>query len=404
MNRALKDMLVWAGTHVPYYQSYFQSMDRIPEEMELDDFPLIKKDIYIKNPAQFLAENFDKQSLKYASTSGTTMMPLKVVKTQKDYYTQLKNMWSYRTSEYGIKTNTKHLNLYFFNERPEISYISSNGISFNINTSKMDIDWFLSHIDFIEDFKPEYIIAYTGGFMRLLAFYENCSRRLPESIRHIEFIGEPLMNYQLQMVKTFTTAQLIINYSSTEVLGIAISCKQGHMHCIDKNVVVEIMKNGNTCGYGQEGDIVLTSIFAKAMPFIRYQIGDIGILRKGSGCSCGNTNDIIEITKGRVVDYIELYNGERIHSVVLCNIIEDISFVLNNCIFCFQIKQVSDSQIDIYLSFRDSLGFLLPPFKMQFLKKVRNIIHANIFWNFHLVSMLEPSGQMKAAHFRNERQ
>ncbi len=403
MRRDLKDILVWTSTNVPYYQSYFQSMGKKPEELELDDFQLVIKDMYIKNHEQFQAEGLDKQSLKYASTSGTTMMPLKVVKTQMDYYTQLKNMWSYRTSEYGIKTSTKNLNLYFFNERPETSYISGNGITLNINTSKMDIDWFLSNVDFIEDFKPEYVMAYTGSFMRLLAFYEKCSRRLPKSIRNIEFIGEPLMNYQLQVVNSFTDAQVILNYSSTEVLGIAISCKQRHMHCIDKNVVVEIMKNGSTCGYGQEGDIVLTSIFSKAMPFIRYKIGDIGVLRNGNECSCGNTNDIIEITKGRSIDFIELYNGERIHSIVLCNIIEDISFILKNCVFRFQIKQTSVYQIDIYLSFRGGLDFLLPAFRKQFSKKVKNVINADILWGFHVIPILEPLEQAKIIHFQKEK-
>jgi phenylacetate-CoA ligase len=33
-----------------------------------------------------------------------------------------------------------------------------------------------------------------------------------------------------------------------------------------------------TLPYGQEGRIVVTSLFNKAHPFIRYDIGDIGIL------------------------------------------------------------------------------------------------------------------------------
>jgi phenylacetate-CoA ligase len=267
----------------------------------------------------------------------------------------------------------------------------------------MDTDWFVSNVNLIIEFEPEYVIAYTGGFMRLLAFYEMYSYMLPQSIKYIEFIGEPLMDYQVQVLKTFTNAQVIMNYSCTEVLGLAVSCRQGHMHCIGKNAVIEIMQNGSLCSYGQEGDIVLTSKFSKAMPFIRYQIGDIGLLRKGSDCSCGNSNDILEITKGRSVDYIELYNGERIHSIVLCSIIEHISFIMKNCIFRFQIKQVSDSQIDIYLSFRDGFDLLLPAFKKQFLTKVKYVINADILWDFHVISMVELLDPMKTTHFQKER-
>ncbi|WP_042199114.1 phenylacetate--CoA ligase family protein [Paenibacillus camerounensis] len=394
--------LAWACMHVPFYRHYFQDRGISPDQLQLQNFPVVDKALYLNEPEQFLSESVSEAQLKYSLTSGTTMMPLKVVKTQQDYYTQMKNIWSYRSAEYGLRTDTKCLNLFFFNERQEISYLSDRGTTFNINTSLMDLEWFEEQADEIENFSPTYVIAYTGGFMRLLAFYEKHSRVFPETIRYIEFIGEPLLQYQREIITLFTAAHLTENYSSTEVMGIALSCRQGHLHCISRNAVVEIMNRGRTCQYGEEGDVVLTSLFSKAMPFIRYQIGDIGLLRKGNECSCGNPNDIIELTKGRAADFIELYSGERIHSVILCNVIENISCSLNNCIFKFQFRQLSSSHIDIGLSFRTGLELMFVPFKMLFLKRIKSVIYAEIIWEFHMESVLELNEHKKSMHFLRE--
>jgi phenylacetate-CoA ligase len=46
-----------------------------------------------------------------------------------------------------------------------------------------------------------------------------------------------------------------------------------------ETLFVEILDdNNNVLPYGQEGRIVITSLFNKAHPFIRYDIGDVGIL------------------------------------------------------------------------------------------------------------------------------
>ena len=37
-------------------------------------------------------------------------------------------------------------------------------------------------------------------------------------------------------------------------------------------------ENNQPVPYGKEGKVVITSLYNKAHPFIRYEIGDVGIL------------------------------------------------------------------------------------------------------------------------------
>ena len=66
--------------------------------------------------------------------------------------------------------------------------------------------------------------------------------------------------------------------------------------------------------YGEEGRIVITSLYNKAHPFIRYDIGDIGILSKDSTLKTpilekllGRTNDIAILPSGKKAAGLTFY-------------------------------------------------------------------------------------------------
>lgn len=375
----LKRMLEWSVNNVPFYNEHLNNKC----ENKYTDFPIVDKMSYLVDPKSFMAFDPQKTSLMHFSTSGTTGTPLKVVKTVEDYNAQVKNLWKYRAKMYGIFPFTKTLNLYLYNSQ-KLSGLSADQHTYYLNISELDMQHFLEVVDEIDDFQPEYILAFTSSILRLFAFYKKSNKPIPRSIRIIECVGEPLRNYQKAFMESLCNATVVLNYSSTEVLGMALSCPCGHMHLISENVMVEIEENQRICCQYEEGNIIITSLHSKAMPFIRYRIGDRGRLIPGKTCSCGNHSDIIEITGGRTSDFIELSKNQRIHSVVLCNVIERISYQLNDCILQFQIKQLSNDELQISLCFKENRKLLLPIFKTLFLSKISNIIDLkSIKWFFN---------------------
>ena len=74
----------------------------------------------------------------------------------------------------------------------------------------------------------------------------------------------------------------------------------------DTNLYVEVLDNkNNILPYGKEGRIVITDLFNKAHPFIRYDIGDIGIINEVDGVP------ILEKIIGRKEDYVILPSGRK---------------------------------------------------------------------------------------------
>mgnify|MGYP001005596188 CR=1 FL=1 len=398
MKKELTDMLSWAITHVPYYINIACTENLDP--CNISSFPIVNKDLYLRNPNEFVSNDIDTNHLQTSATSGTTGMPLKVVKTRSDYYTQLKNLWMKRSSMHGVKPLCTYINIGIFNNSPEISHLSENGKCMNINASMVTEEWFAKAKENIENMQPEYVLSYTSGLLKFLSLYEASSTRLPPSIKVIELIGEPMLDFQRKIIESFTQALIIQNYSATELLGIAISCQYGHMHCIDENALLEIFDGDRKCGYDEEGEIIITSVYSKAMPFIRYKIGDFGKIIKQSVCPCQNQGDIIQITKGRTVDFLELYNGKSLHSIILFSAIEDTSFLLRNCIYSFKVVQQSNRMIEINLCFKKGYEKYFKPFQMVFQKKIKAIIDdKNIEWVFRTYSYLDERNEGKIKLF-----
>jgi phenylacetate-CoA ligase len=60
-----------------------------------------------------------------------------------------------------------------------------------------------------------------------------------------------------------------------------------------------------------QGRIIATGFACYGMPFIRYDVGDIGIWKQAS-CACGRESKVLVGVVGRVEDYVVTPEGSRI--------------------------------------------------------------------------------------------
>ncbi len=142
-----------------------------------------------------------------------------------------------------------------------------------------------------------------------------------DKIMYVELFGETLFNHQKEKIKSVFKCPIRNMYGCHEIWAIAYECSCGNLHILENNVILEITdKEGKNIGYNQEGEIVLTSLIQKSMPFIRYKIGDRGKIMR-SECLCGRTSDILELSAARIADDIVLADGRRVSSIVFLHIL-----------------------------------------------------------------------------------
>jgi phenylacetate-CoA ligase len=111
-------------------------------------------------------------------------------------------------------------------------------------------------------------------------------------------------------------------YSAYEVLNVYFECGQGRCHLAEDRVHVEIVDEaGDPLPDGTEGRVLVTAFMERAMPLVRYALGDAGIVQPGR-CPCGRRFRTMRLTRGRVNDRVVLPDGTPIYSDTLLELAE----------------------------------------------------------------------------------
>jgi phenylacetate-CoA ligase len=158
----------------------------------------------------------------------------------------------------------------------------------------------------LERFHPRLLIGYVSA---LVAFAEvvaaTDAQVRPDAIQaSAETLTEP---ERILLESTFA-CPVFDRYGSREALNIAHECKthQG-LHVFDDLHVVEVLDGERPAAPGVPGRVVLTILDNYAMPFIRYEIGDVAV-RAGT-CPCGRPFPLLARLEGRVTDLVVSPSG-----------------------------------------------------------------------------------------------
>jgi phenylacetate-CoA ligase len=152
----------------------------------------------------------------------------------------------------------------------------------------------------------------------MLMYFERAKQlgiEIKESrLRMVLTFGETLAeSYRKKIEEEYGVAIRCI-YSCAEIPFVAYEClERGGMHIFGDWCIVEVIdpETGEVLDPGEEGEIVATALVNKAMPLLRYRMGDVGSLLPYEPCPCGRTHPKISTVKGRVAHIINI-GGKRI--------------------------------------------------------------------------------------------
>jgi phenylacetate-CoA ligase len=98
-------------------------------------------------------------------------------------------------------------------------------------------------------------------------------------------------------------------YGLSEIVGPGVSCEcvdaQAGLHINEDHFLPEIIDpdTGEVLPYGEQGELVFTTLTKEAFPLIRYRTGDISRLNP-EPCICGRTNVRMDRVSGRTDDML----------------------------------------------------------------------------------------------------
>ena len=127
--------------------------------------------------------------------------------------------------------------------------------------------------------------------------------------------SEMLFEDDKHLLETQFGVPVINEYGASELDLIAFENVNKEWVVNSETLFVEILdNNNNVIPYGEEGRLVITSLYNKAQPFIRYDIGDVGMLSIKSTPKkpileklIGRTNDIAILPSGKKAAGLTFY-------------------------------------------------------------------------------------------------
>jgi phenylacetate-CoA ligase len=193
--------------------------------------------------------------------------------------------------------------------------------------------------------KPHVLIGYPTMLRELLRILTPAELgRLRSSLRLVLTESELLLpEHRAQLSEAFG-APVYDEYSAWEVLNITFECSTGSAHVAEDRVLVEIVdQEFQPVPDGEEGSIVVTAFRERAMPLVRYWLGDRGRLVPGD-CGCGRTFRRLQLTSGRSDDHVVLPDGSVLYVATFLYLAAEAQGVAESVV-----RQTSDGRIIVYL-------------------------------------------------------
>lgn len=379
----------------PFYKSFIGEKSVIKWE----DIPVMqKKDLQVPLKLR-ISKGFSIKDSYINKTSGSSGHPLIFAK---DKYCHALT-WSEiidRFGWHGIDFNKSYqarfygISLDFLNNKKErLKDFLSHRFRFAI--FDLSDELLASYFEIFKAKKFQYINGYTSSIVLFAKFLKNKNTVLTEvcpTLKQCVVTSEMLFEKDKQLLETWLGVPIINEYGAAELDLIAFTNPKNEFIVNSETLFIEILdENNKVLPNGKSGKIVITSLYNKANPLIRYEIGDTGVLSENGTYKApilkelvGRTNDIAKLPSGKVVPGLTFY-------YVTKSVIEE-----NGNVKEFIIEQTKiDSFTIIYRSDNELNSKELNKVK----KELFNYLESNLILKFERVTVLKRNKRGKLKQF-----
>ena len=315
IHKKLQTILFHASTTTDFYKDYLSA--------GISNFPVIDKNIIRQNEVSFISSSFDKATLFKVVTSGSTGTPFCV------YHSAEKKLRNTADTIYFAKRAGYALGqkLYYFKIWNDINKKSwFNTWSQNIeacNVFEMSDAAILRLIEKINTDKSTIgFLGYASAYDAICRFLDaNKKVKVKANVLSAIAMSEALNEYTKNAMQQHFNCKCVSRYSNVENGIIAQQSVAGgnEFYINFASYYVEVLNlfNNEPSPFGKEGRIVVTDLYNKAMPMIRYDTGDIGVMNER--WVEGKKILLLEKIEGRKMDMVFSSNGDLVSSFTITN-------------------------------------------------------------------------------------
>lgn len=301
---------------------FYKSFTKHVNPLDWNTVPIMTKHDLQQPLAKRLSNGFNTKNVYVNKTSGSSGDPFIFAKDKFSHaltWAVIENRFgwfnlNFNTSKqarfYGIPLDKKG----YYKERFKDTL--SNRYRFSV--FDLSDTAFENHLEKFRSIKFNYINGYTSAIVQFAKFLKQRQTVLNAvcpTLQACIVTSEMLFDNDKNLMEIQFGVPVINEYGASELDLIAFQNPQDEWQLNCETLYVEILdKHGNILPYGKEGRVVITSLYNKAHPFIRYDIGDIGIISKESTVKkpvlkklVGRTNDTAVLPSGKKAAGLTFY-------------------------------------------------------------------------------------------------
>jgi len=320
----LQKLLSHAFTFVPHYRDIAQAKGYTHKDFkdisDLSRIPILDLEQVRQFPETLHSEDPTIRGKFMLKTSGSSGKPISFLcdkKARQRHYA----FWSRLREWFGIGKRSSRISFRWRlvasqkQKKPPFwrrDLIGNNYVFSVHHLSRENMDAYYRKIDSI---CPEEITGQPSSLYALAQYMKTNGLRWSRPPLLTISTAETLQPHIRKLIEDQFNSKIIDQYGCTEMALFVSECEEGTLHIHSEHGIVEVVDE-NDCPVpdGKPGEVVCTSFIGRAMPLIRYKLGDIVAVQNGE-CSCGRHFPIMESVLGRTDDMLVIPDGTRIAGI-----------------------------------------------------------------------------------------
>lgn len=396
---SLKKLIAYAYEHVQYYHELFDSIGLLPsdihDENDLAKIPFLTKEQLVENREKLISDEFDKSSLVFLTTSGSTGAPT-------GFYVQKESPmreWVYvlhmfREFDYGPKSSKLVMRgKVFWSQRVKNKCWQWDAFKreLSINIFDMTPENMEQYCIAIETYKPDIAFGYMSAMYTLCKYINSRKGGLRHQFKGFMGISESILPEQREFVEKTINARVFSFYGMSERVIIAGECKNSTEYHIEPmyGIAELVDTKGNVITQpGVIGELVGTSLLNYAMPLIRYKTGDLSRWSDRDSCECGSKKARLCGVDGRWKHDLLVGNNGVLISMTSINMHSEIF----SRIIRYQLRQELAGHVEILAVVDDTFS---ENDKIELIRQFEEKTHGRISYKLTIVDSIPPKANGK---------
>ena len=377
--KRIQELCRYASQNVPFFKNL-----GIGGGADLSAFPVLNKGVLRNSLDDFMVLDAPHS---WRSTSGSTGTPF-VFPKDRVASAHMDALMHHFYSWYGVDIGDRQARVWGTKLKAKdkvVQYL----YDFLLNRKRLSA-FFINdsncrdYFNHLKRFRPEYFYAYSNALYQFALSLEKQNldgRQL--AVKVAICTGEVLFDFHREKIEQVFGCKVVNEYGSTENGIIAFECSKNRLH-VAPTLEVEII-NPDANGYG---NVVITELHSKAMPFIRYDIGDVARF-VDIRCECGKPQQVIEVKEGRRDDYVKCPDGSLVYDAIFAYVLKD---------HATRFKVIQEFINEIHINIIPKTGYSVDNNK-QILSVLREHLGKEMNVDFHIVEDIPPERSGKLRYF-----